>query len=365
MKVKMLYTLFVMLFVCACADNDIDIVKQEKHPLTAFAVNVGDKLYHGKIDRATGMVVIGGIEQGALIDDVTYTLLNEESTITPDPKTFIGNWKKEQTVTVTTSDGTYNYTIQLKDLNVPENPEEGNVIFFDDFTEEGNPNTDKWVLCRKLTSDWNDEMSESYDQAYVEDGKLVLIGEKVGDTYKAGGIETNGKFSFTFGKVEVRARITNYPNGAFPAIWLMPSRYIYPGWPDCGEIDIMEHIKQETWIHHTIHTNYIDDLGNKTEPQYTSHPECNFADWVVYGMEWTADELKFFVNGEETFSYPNLHLENEAEMMQWPFTSESEFYIILNMGLGGDRPGSWPGAIDDANLPARMEIDWVKVTQPE
>ena len=46
------------------------------------------------------------------------------------------------------------------------------------------------------------------------------------------------------------------------------------------------------------------------------------------------------------------------------FTNESEFYIILNMGLGGDRQGSWPGPIDDANLPARMEIDWVKVTQP-
>ena len=125
-------------------------------------------------------------------------------------------------MTVTTSDGgTYNYNIKLKDLKEPENPEEGNVIFFDDFTEDGNPDADKWALCRKQTSDWNDEMSESYDQAYVEDGKLVLIAEKVGDEYKAGGIETNGKFSFTFGKVEVRARIANYPNGAFPAIWLM------------------------------------------------------------------------------------------------------------------------------------------------
>ena len=75
MRVKMIYTLFVMLLACACADNDIDIVKQERHPLTTFAVNVGDKLYHGKIDRTDGTVVIGGIELGSSIDDVTIHCL--------------------------------------------------------------------------------------------------------------------------------------------------------------------------------------------------------------------------------------------------------------------------------------------------
>ena len=50
-------------------------------------------------------------------------------------------------------------------------------------------------------------------------------------------------------------------------------------------------------------------------------------------------------------------------MKQWQFTKDSSFYLILNMGLGGDRPGSWAGPIDDANLPAIMEIDWVKITK--
>ena len=59
----------------------------------------------------------------------------------------------------------------------------------------------------------------------------------------------------------------------------------------------------------------------------------------------------------------NVILENEAEMMQWPFTAESSFYLILNMGLGNNDSGtSWAGPIDDANLPAEMLVDWVKVT---
>ena len=66
----------------------------------------------------------------------------------------------------------------------------------------------------------------------------------------------------------------------------------------------------------------------------------------------------------KTFSYPNLHLTDEAEKKQWPFSEESSFYLILNMGLGGDKPGSWAGPIDQAKLPAIMEVDWVKVFNP-
>ena len=80
-------------------------------------------------------------------------------------------------------------------------------------------------------------------------------------------------------------------------------------------------------------------------------------------MEWTKDAITFYVNGQQTFSYPNLRLADEAEKMQWPFNKESAFYLILNMGLGGNKADSWAGPIDDANLPAIMEIDWVKITK--
>lgn len=77
-------------------------------------------------------------------------------------------------------------------------------------------------------------------------------------------------------------------------------------------------------------------------------------------MKWTEDKITFYVNGIETFSYPNLRLSNEDEVMQWPFREKSAFYLILNMALSRN-PDGWAGAIDDANLPAVMEVDWVKV----
>ena len=126
------------------------------------------------------------------------------------------------------------------------------------------------------------------------------------------------------------------------------------------KIDIMEHIKQEPYIHQTLHTHYTYTLGIKNPPSSTT-VTIDYADWNTYGIEWTEDKITFLVNGVATFSYPNLYLENEAETQQWPFTKDSSFYIILNMGLEVIA-GSWAGKIDDNNLPAIMEIDWVKVT---
>ena len=251
----------------ACSDDETNyITPEKKYPLTDFAVAVNNvsanttSYYHGKIDQTTHRVEIGTIEDANTITGVDYTLMSDGATISPDPATFVHNWKKEQTVTVTTEDNqTTTYTIVLTKFDDTMK----DVLFMDEFDVDGNPDPTKWVLCQKAGSDWNDEMSESYDQAYVKDGRLILKAEKIGDEYKAGGIETQGKFDFTFGRVEVKAKITSYPNGAFPAIWMMPKKYIYDGWPNCGEIDIMEHVKQESAIHHTIHTHYTYDLNIK------------------------------------------------------------------------------------------------------
>lgn len=246
----------------------------------------------------------------------------------------------------------------------PESKDGGaKVIFYDGFDKDGRPDETKWSLCARGNSDWNDEMSGSYDQAYVKDGVLVLKGEKINGEYLSGGIESRGKFEFTFGKVEARARITSYPDGAFPAIWMMPGKSIYRGWPACGEIDIMEHIKQEEGVYSSVHNHYYDTTKNDNPPHTSGLVSVDdVGEYHTYAVEWTADALTFFIDGEAIFTYPNLRLENEAEAMQWPFTADSRFYLILNMGLGGDRKGSWAGPIDEAGLPAVMEVDWVRVT---
>lgn len=369
---KILNIVFFAIVAVACKDSSDDdkmhVVKND-NPLSEFSVKVGETYHHAIIDQTDKTARIAHVVNGNSIEKVQF-VLQDKATIDPNPNDFLNNWVQEQKVVVTTEGGNeVAYTVVLPDLVLPEIPEDSDAgnpedyVFFDDFNVDGIPDQSKWILAEKASSDWNDEMSESYDQAYVKDGKLILVAEKKEGKYLAGGIKTEGKFSFTFGKLEVKARITQYPNGAFPAIWLMPSKYIYKGWPGCGEIDVMEHIKQESHIYHTIHTHYTFNLKQTSNPRNHATYKCDFEEYNVYGMEWTPDEITFFVNGVKTFSYPNQKLADELDKKQWPFTKDSAFYIILNMGLGGDRSDSWAGPIDDDNLPAIMEVDWVRVSE--
>ena len=230
----------------------------------------------------------------------------------------------------------------------------GKVIFEDNFNQTGRiPDTTKWSLCTHYIGD--PFISGSYDQAYVENGKLILVGEKVGGIYKTGGIWTRDKFDFIYGKVEVSARFVT-AQGGWPAIWLMPYQKA-DGTTD-GEIDIIEQISNESVVYQTIHSYYIDHL-NHVVPANQNIASYNVGEFNTYAIEWTKDKITYSVNGKTTLVYPDLYLPDEAIMRQWPFNKK--FYLILNFALGG--PDTWPGAITDSQLPARMEVDWVEVTQ--
>lgn len=233
------------------------------------------------------------------------------------------------------------------------------IIFEDNFDQTSRiPDTAKWVLCPKQASAWAQYFSQSYDQAYVQEGKLVLVGEIVDGKYKTGGVQTLGKVEFMYGKVEVCARFTQSAQGGWPAIWMIPSAPIYPKWPASGEIDIMEQLNHGRIVYQTIHNHYKNTLGNY-DPNPSSTAYYNQNAFNVYAVDWTKDSLVFSVNGVATLTYPNLRLADEDVKRQWPF--DAPFYIILNQALGG--VGTWPGAITDSELPAKMEVDWVKVAQ--
>lgn len=233
-----------------------------------------------------------------------------------------------------------------------------NLIFEDEFDSDSRePDSEYWTLCEKGDDSWNRYLSGSYDQAYQQDGYLHLIAEQVDGEYLTGGIETKGKFDFTYGKVECRAKFERHPQGNHTGIWMMPEPPA-DKWPKSGEIDIMEHLNNDNIIYQTVHSWYLDDM-DKDDPKGQGTAEINEEDWNVYGIIWDEGSITFTVNGESYLTYPNLGLSGEDGAYQWPFNHD--FYIILSQSLGGK--DTWAGEIDNSELPAEFLIDWVKVYQ--
>lgn len=351
------------ILITGCSSTDsADNLKMQGYPLTAFSVKIQDSYYHGKIDQYAHTITIGAIKNTYGISEIKYTLA-EGATITPDPNSFLQEWQQEQEVTVTTKNkAATTYTIRFPKLE----QEYREVLFYDGFDEGDIPDPAKWTLdTRKNLGDKKavsiPPSEATYDQTFIENGNLVILAKKDGEEYYGGGVTTGSLFPFTFGFVEVKARLSKQSKGTLPAIWMWPKKTIYPVWPAGGEIDIMECLNHDKKIYQTIHTWYTYELEIKDNPKSSVAPQCkNPEDWHIYGVKWTPEKIEFYMDGEMTLSYPNLHLVDESEKMQWPFTKDSSFSLILSMGLGF--PGAWQGPISDSELPARMEIDWVKIS---
>ncbi|MGL5318065.1 MAG: glycoside hydrolase family 16 protein [Bacteroidales bacterium] len=235
-----------------------------------------------------------------------------------------------------------------------EKPAEWKLVWKDEFNKK--INNKKWSKIQRGNADWKNFMSPDERLYDVRDGKLILRG-MVNDnpadtaTYITGGLETKGKFSIDYGKVEIRAKLPS-ATGCWPAFWMLPDIEDRK-WPDSGEIDIMEHLNFDNIIYQTVHTKYTYVLKQTSNPQHSGTSKANVSDWNVYGVEKHPDKIVFLLNGKETFTYPRRpDLEDQG---QWPFNDP--YYILIDMQLGG----SWVGKIDPAHLPVEMEIDWVRV----
>lgn len=234
------------------------------------------------------------------------------------------------------------------------------LVFEDNFgdtsdTSATEPNSEYWTLAPKGKDTWNRYMSESSDQAYQKGGYLYLIGELQNGEYLTGGIETRNKFDFTYGQVKCRARFLRHPQGNHTGIWMMPQTQP-EAWPRYGEIDIMEHLNSENLIYSTVH--YWDsESGEDGSSDKTA--SINIEEFNVYGVIWTEESVTFTLNGSPIFTYTNDNPDSTDFSYQYPFTRP--FYLILSQSLGG--AGTWEGAIDNSQLPAIFQIDWIKVWQ--
>ena len=254
---------------------------------------------------------------------------------------------------------------QLADSGVLRAQDKDYVLVFEENfngKKGSRPNPELWSCSPRGTSRWNRWIADSRSVAFIRRGKLICRAirntEAPADTavMLTGAVETMNKFSFQYGKIEVRAR-TKRHQGNFPAIWLMPQPPA-ESHPAGGEIDIFETVGDHDDVYFTLHTNWTLRLKHIIPRNHFYKVVDNVERWHVYGVEWTADSIVWTVDGEVCGHYDKSTDETALANGQWPF--DHPFYIILNQSIAF--PGEWAG-MPDLDFVYETQFDWVRVWQ--
>ncbi|MFH0767139.1 MAG: family 16 glycosylhydrolase [Bacillota bacterium] len=199
------------------------------------------------------------------------------------------------------------------------------------------------------------------ENAQVIDGKLIITAKKesyLGDDYTSSRLNTKYKGTFQYVRLVVRAKLPT-GRGTWPAIWMMPLMSAYGGWPDSGEIDIMEYVGYDpNRIYSTIHTEKFNhNLGTQIGfNRIIENAETEFHD---YEMIWSPGNIKTFVDGKSIGDFNYVAALNLDVPYNEAFPFDQSFFLIINFAIGG----TWGGSqgIDPDIFPTTFEIEYARV----
>lgn len=230
-----------------------------------------------------------------------------------------------------------------------------NEIIFQDEFDGTALNTNFWDYelgdgCPDLCG-WGNNERQIYTKENVEvrDGNLVITATQKDSLYESGRLTTKDKFEFTYGTIEVRAKLAT-GEGIWPAIWLLGANIDTHTWPACGEIDMMEYVGKEP---HTIYTSLhtADSYGETVNSKKTIREGIEKG-FHTYKTKWTQEEIIFYIDDEKVYTF---HPEVKDEET-WPFNKP--FYMLINMAIGGNFGGP---AVDDTIFPQEFKIDYIRI----
>ena len=235
------------------------------------------------------------------------------------------------------------------------------LVWSDEFNYQGLPDQAKWDYEEGFVRNHESQYytRARLENARVEAGNLVIECRKEHFTppnhasvdYTAASLTTQDRASWQYGRIEVRAKLPQ-GKGVWPAIWMLGTNISKVGWSACGEIDIMEFVgKEPKGIHGTLHYAVAGKHQSDGGSLATNQP---FAAFHNYAIEWTPERIDFLFDDIKYHSVPIAKADQDAGN---PFRAPQ--YLILNFALGG----SWGGPIDDAVLPQKFLIDYVRVFQ--
>jgi beta-glucanase (GH16 family) len=244
------------------------------------------------------------------------------------------------------------------------------LVWSDEFNGPDGSSVDrsKWVV-ETGGKGWGNQELEYYTDRpanlFLKNGNLVIHGvaekytgpDGVTRNYTSGRLKTLGKFSQTYGRFEARIKVPS-GQGMWPAFWMLGDDIDKVGWPACGEIDIMENIgKEPSIVHGSIHgPGYTGDVGIEA-PNKLADGQRFADDFHVFAVEWDQKSIAFYV--DKTMYVKRTRADLKPG---WKWVFDKPFFVILNLAIGGD----WPGSPDaSTKFPADMLVDYVRVYQQE
>jgi beta-glucanase (GH16 family) len=226
------------------------------------------------------------------------------------------------------------------------------------------PDESRWVYDLG-GGGWGNQELQTYtsraENAVIRDGALVITaraerftgGDGIARDYTSARLKTKGRHAQTYGRIEARLQVPRGP-GLWPAFWMLGADIDGVGWPQCGEIDIMENIGREPLTAHgTLHGPGYSGAGG-LGTSVASPDGRPFADaYHVFAVEWEAGEIRWYLDGRQYFSRKPSDLPPGA---RWVF--DHDFFVLLNVAVGG----SWPGSPDaTTTFPQELKVDYVRI----
>ena len=230
------------------------------------------------------------------------------------------------------------------------------LIWQDEFDYEGFPDESKWGYEEGFVRNREPQYytKKRSKNAFVKDGVLKITAHKEeyeNAAYTSASINTRGKFSFTKGRIEVKAKLPK-GTGVWPAIWTLGTNIGTAGWPKCGEIDIMEYWGvNPNSIHANVHTgDYNHTKGTGRGGSITYEDPCK--DFHIFAVNWYDDRFDFYFDDK---IYYTCKKEGKG-IGEWPFDSPQ--YLLINLALSGLDDTK---IVDDSVFPAEYIIDYVRI----
>lgn len=284
-----------------------------------------------------------------------YTIVTRAHTTSSD---FI---EREDTVRIDITPTTNADGVPVKGYSTPLTRDGYTLVWNDEF--DGNElNESDWNYeIGRGSSGWGNNELQYYlkENTTVKNGYLTIEAKRQAVSnaqYTSSRLTTQRKKSFKYGRIDIRAAMPK-GQGLWPALWMLGESHATVGWPDCGEIDIMEMVggtangKSDRVTHGTLHWDNNGDyasFGGKT----TTTKESLNAEFHVYSIEWTEESIRWYLDDRHFHTITI----SAAPMSEF----QEEFFFIFNVAVGGN----WPGSPDNTTeFPQKMHVDYVRVFQ--